>query len=113
VINYYRKSAFTIDNAEHCFQFKFIRSNGILSVPRYPTPLTPQPTSPTDLALTAPTQLALYDFSGREVKTLFEGYKNAGYHTAALTSGDLSSGLYFVRLDAGAFSQSMKLVLVK
>jgi hypothetical protein len=81
--------------------------------PNYPNPFNSTTTITYGLSAPCLTRLVLYDLSGREVITLFEGYKQAGFHSANLNAGDLSSGLYFVRLDAGGFSQTRKLVLVR
>ncbi|MCF7810140.1 T9SS type A sorting domain-containing protein [bacterium] len=79
----------------------------------YPNPFNSTTTITYGLAKSAPTRLMLYDLTGREVLTLYEGFKQAGCHTATLTAGDLASGLYFVRLNAGGFRQSRKVVLVR
>ncbi|MCF7809749.1 T9SS type A sorting domain-containing protein [bacterium] len=79
----------------------------------YPNPFNSTTTISFGLDKSAPTRMALYDLSGREVVTLFEGFKQAGCHTATLTAGNLASGLYFVRLEAGGFSQSRKLMLIR
>ena len=61
----------------------------------------------------APTRLALYDLSGREVRTLVEGKMQAGYYTTILDAGDLPSGLYFVRLATPQATLVRKVVLVE
>ncbi|MCF7810772.1 T9SS type A sorting domain-containing protein [bacterium] len=79
----------------------------------YPNPFNSATTITYGLDKSAPTRLALYDLTGREVLTLYEGFKQAGCHTATLTAGDLASGLYFMRLNAGGFRQSRKIVLFR
>jgi len=56
--------------------------------------------------------MALYDLSGKEVRRLFEGYRCAGFHFVNMKAGDLSSGLYFVRLQAfdQVFTQKVMLI---
>ncbi|MCF7811949.1 T9SS type A sorting domain-containing protein, partial [bacterium] len=79
----------------------------------YPNPFNSTTTITYGLAKAAPTLVILYDLSGHEVIKIFDGYKQAGYHTSTLTANDLPSGLYFVRLNTGGFSQSRKLILVR
>lgn len=41
----------------------------------------------------------VYNLSGQQIATLFEGQQQPGFHSANLTAGNLPSGLYFVRLN--------------
>ena len=43
--------------------------------------------------------LQVYNHSGQQITTLFEGNRQASIHTSILTASDLPSGLYFLRLD--------------
>ncbi|MDD5529526.1 MAG: T9SS type A sorting domain-containing protein [bacterium] len=55
--------------------------------------------------------LSVYDISGSCVKTLINGEKEAGSYSINLK--DLKTGVYFVRLTAGTFKETKKLVLMK
>jgi hypothetical protein len=79
----------------------------------YPNPFNSTTTISFGLGLPAPTRLMLYDLSGREVRTLFKGYKQAGFHSANLNAGDLSSGIYFVRLNASNQVFTQKVMLIR
>jgi hypothetical protein len=62
--------------------------------------------------------LTIYNILGRRVKTLFEGHQNAGMKTLVWDGKDdqgkqLSSGIYFYRLQAGYFNQTKKMSLIK
>jgi hypothetical protein len=57
--------------------------------------------------------LKVYDTAGRLVTTLVNGIKEAGTHSVTFDGSKLSSGLYFVRMQAGEFNQVRKLMLVK
>ena len=46
----------------------------------------------------APVQIALYDAAGRQVRRLYQGTLNRGSHTLTLPVGNLSQGVYFLRL---------------
>jgi hypothetical protein len=63
-------------------------------------------------------KLTIYNILGRRVRTLFEGYQNAGMKTLVWDGNDdqgtqLSSGIYFYRLQAGNFNQTRKMSLIK
>ncbi|MEP0548658.1 MAG: T9SS type A sorting domain-containing protein [Rhodothermales bacterium] len=58
--------------------------------------------------------LTLYDALGREVRTLFEGTPPAGVKQSVVLDGAaLPSGVYTVRLEGAAFSESTRVVLLK
>ena len=57
--------------------------------------------------------LSVYDISGSCVKTLINGEKPAGSYNITLTSKELKTGVYFVRLTAGTFKETKKLILMK
>ncbi|MBE0565671.1 MAG: S8 family serine peptidase [Krumholzibacteria bacterium] len=66
----------------------------------------------------ADVSLRIYDVSGRLVKELVGGHRPAGYHQVAWQGEDgagrrVASGLYFYRLEAGGFSQTRKVMLLK
>ena len=79
----------------------------------YPNPFNPSTAIVFDLPRAAHVSLRMFDLSGREVAVLKDGFVEAGTHRVTFNGGNLTSGIYFVRLDAGAFSQTKKLVLMK
>lgn len=58
-------------------------------------------------------RLAVYDISGRMVATLADGWMGVGTHEAVFDGSHLASGMYIYRLQAGNFTVSGKMVLVK
>ncbi|MCK4595848.1 T9SS type A sorting domain-containing protein, partial [candidate division WOR-3 bacterium] len=63
-------------------------------------------------------QLAIYDISGRLVKSLVEGEKRTGYYTAEWDGRDdrgkkVTSGIYFYRLEAGDYKAARKLIILR
>ena len=57
--------------------------------------------------------IAVYDILGRRITTLQDGLQPAGYHQALWRAEDVASGVYFYKLQAGDYSESKKMVLVK
>lgn len=66
-----------------------------------------------ELPATARVRLKIYDLAGREIVALVDEERPAGRHRVAIDPGALPSGLYFYRIEAGAFSQPRRLVVVK
>ncbi|NBC18833.1 MAG: T9SS type A sorting domain-containing protein, partial [Bacteroidetes bacterium] len=58
-------------------------------------------------------RLAVYDLLGREVAVLAEGTQPAGTHTATFDAAGLPSGVYLYRLEAGAYTQTHRMTLLK
>jgi hypothetical protein len=57
--------------------------------------------------------LAVYDLLGREVATLVKEDLAAGSHAVRFDAGRIASGVYFYRIEAGQYVQSMKMMIVK
>ena len=79
----------------------------------YPNPFNPV----TTLSFTIPTQsevaISIYNIQGREVSSLIDGNIDAGYHSVVWNADTEASGLYFVKMVAGEFVSTQKLMLVK
>ena len=57
--------------------------------------------------------LEVYDISGRLVDELNNRTMQAGYHSVVWNANQYSSGVYFVKMVAGEYVSSQKLLLVK
>ena len=57
--------------------------------------------------------LSVYNLNGRKISVLVCGFRSAGYHTVTFNASDLSSGIYFYRLETGTYSEIKKMVLIK
>jgi hypothetical protein len=51
--------------------------------------------------------------TGREVATVVNELKQAGYYTATFNGTNLASGIYVYRIVAGSFVMNKKMVLIK
>jgi hypothetical protein len=81
--------------------------------PPYPNPFNTQTTIEYALPNEAAVSLSIFDIQGRKVATLTEGTKPAGYHRLIWDAKGMPSGMYFVRLKAGEFTETQKMTLVK
>ena len=79
----------------------------------YPNPFNPVTKINFDLPKSSQVTLKIYDVLGKEVKTLVNEFKDAGYHAVTFEASGLPSGVYFYRISAGEFSAVKKLVLMK
>jgi len=79
----------------------------------WPNPFNPTTAITYDLKESGTVFLRVFDVLGREVAVLVEGDQNAGRHTVTFDGSSLSSGIYFYRLDAGGFTDTKKMVLMK
>ncbi len=79
----------------------------------YPNPFNPTTVISYALPEAGNTLITIYDYLGREVTTLVNDYKTAGKYEVVFDATRLSSGLYFYKINAGRFSVTKKMMLVK
>lgn len=79
----------------------------------YPNPFNPVTQISYSLPQNHFVTLKVFDVLGREVATLLNEYKEAGTHSVEFNAIDLPSGVYFCRLNTGAFSQTKKMLLLR
>lgn len=79
----------------------------------YPNPFNPSTRIDYSVPKSTFVKLAVYDVLGREIEELVNGYITAGEYSVVLDASKLSSGLYFYKLEAGNFTKTRKMVLLK
>jgi hypothetical protein len=79
----------------------------------YPNPFNPSTVISYQLPAANHISLKIYDLIGREVATLVNEVKEAGYYSATFNASKLSSGIYFSRLQSGDKVQMKKMMLIK
>jgi hypothetical protein len=79
----------------------------------YPNPFNPSTTIRYGLPNRSYVTLAVYNTLGQQVATLVNENKEVGYHEVRFDGTGLASGVYFYRLQAGSFTETKKLVLLK
>ena len=79
----------------------------------FPNPFNPSTTIRYSLPEQTDVRIEIYNILGQCVATVFNGNKQAGYHTITWQADDYPSGVYFARLDTDDRSESIKMVLLK
>ena len=92
-------------------------------LPNYPNPFNPETWIPYHLAHNTDVQITIYDTRGAVVRQLDLGHQSAGYYTdrakAAYWDGcnesgeSVASGVYFYQLQAGDYSITRRMVILK
>jgi hypothetical protein len=79
----------------------------------FPNPFNPS----TNISFSIPTRsfvsLKVFDLIGREVATVVSEEMSAGSHIKQWNAKNYPSGIYFYRLQAGSFTETKKLLLLK
>ncbi|MFN1836167.1 DUF1501 domain-containing protein [Balneola sp. MJW-20] len=79
----------------------------------YPNPFNPVTTISFSLPAASQVRLQIFDIQGRLVSQLIDRRLNAGEHRVSFDAGTLASGTYLYRIDAGRFSRTKKMTLIK
>ena len=88
------------------------------SIANYPNPFNPS----TNIVFTLPkpgeVSVTVYDILGRQISEIVNKFYKAGTHKVkwfaqGSNGNQLSSGIYIVRIEAGTFSKSIKLMLLR
>jgi hypothetical protein len=79
----------------------------------YPNPFNPTTTLSFAIPVDSEVSLSVYNLQGREVSTLINGNMDAGYHSVVWDANSYASGVYFVKMMAGEYISTQKLMLIK
>lgn len=79
----------------------------------YPNPFNPSTKIKFQIAAPGMVTLDVVDILGRHVATLVNENKPAGEYEVNFNAGSLPSGIYFYHLNAGQYSQTKKMILLK
>jgi hypothetical protein len=80
----------------------------------YPNPFNPKSTIRFTLPAETKVSLKVYDIAGKLINTLINNeYRSPGEHSVVFDGSTLSSGTYFYTIEAGTFSDTQKLILIK
>jgi len=79
----------------------------------YPNPFNPVTTINYQIPKDGRVIIKIYDILGNEVRTLVDENKTTGRYTVVFNANSLSSGIYIYRIQAGEYTASRKMTLIK
>lgn len=97
----------TVENGGQSVPFTFSLSQN------YPNPFNSTTAISYQLSALSQVELIIYNLLGQKVATLVSEKQPAGIYTVEWDATDFANGVYLYRLDAGSFSATRKLILLK
>jgi hypothetical protein len=117
----YRLKQIDINGSHKCFT---LESEVVIAAPNnfsmgqnYPNPSNPKSKIDYEIPIDGKVNITIFDITGREVSTIINEIKQAGYYSAEFDGTNLSSRVYFYRIiiedSSQKFSKTLKMILVK
>jgi hypothetical protein len=101
------------------FEYHNLNSEVIIEAPskyslsqNYPNPFNPSTKISFQLPKEEKVSIKVYDNTGKEISTIYNGVKAAGYHTIEYKN-EFPSGVYYYRLITSEFSETKKMLVIK
>ena len=79
----------------------------------YPNPFNPKTMIKYDIPKNSNVRIVIYDVLGKEVETIVNEKKTGGSYEIQWDASKYASGAYFYKIEAGDFTESKKMVLIK
>lgn len=92
---------------------KYVEDKEYKLLQNYPNPFNPITKIRFDLPKSEKVVLKIYNVLGQEVETLLQNQIPAGYHEIEFNAQNLSTGIYFFKIEAGEFHDLKKMILIK
>ena len=106
------KAPIMIANANEKNNLKHVPDQFILNQ-NFPNPFNPETIINYSVPIQSFVSLKIFDLLGNEIKTLVNSYRHPGNYSVKFDASEISSGIYFYRLQAGDFMQTKKMVLIR
>ncbi|HRI46908.1 MAG TPA: T9SS type A sorting domain-containing protein [Ignavibacteriaceae bacterium] len=87
--------------------------NGFALLQNYPNPFNPKTSISYQLSTSGNVVLKLFDVLGNEVATLVNEHKPTGKYEVQFDGTNLTSGIYFYRIQSGSYIETKKMILMK
>ena len=102
------------------YQYYYLGNDVSIGVPNkfklsqnFPNPFNPVTKISYELPGDSKVNIRVFDMLGREVETLVDEFKTAGYHSIDFDGSALSSGMYFYRIKTDEFEAIKKMLFIK
>lgn len=79
----------------------------------YPNPFNPFTSFTYSLKQSGDVQISIYDAAGKEVKSIVNGFREAGSYQVTFEAQNFASGIYYYRIITSEFIQTNKMILIK
>jgi len=79
----------------------------------YPNPFNPRTVLEYDLPRSGEVRMTIYNVLGQKVASPVRGHLPAGHHRTVWDASGFASGVYFARLEAGEYSCTVKMLLLR
>ncbi len=79
----------------------------------YPNPFNPITTIKYGISKDSRVKITIFDVLGREVMTLENDFKKAGFYEVMFDGANFASGVYFYKIQAGDFTNTKKMLILK
>ncbi|MBX7042485.1 MAG: T9SS type A sorting domain-containing protein [Ignavibacteria bacterium] len=79
----------------------------------YPNPFNPHTVIQYGIPYAGNVTLKIFDMAGREIRTLVNESRKAGFYSERFDGSSLSSGTYIYRIESGSFVSARKMILFK
>jgi N-acetylneuraminic acid mutarotase len=101
------------DNVPSSVKSDLVPILGFELAQNYPNPFNPSTIIKYSVPEDGYVKLSVYNILGKEVSALVNNWQRSGSYSVMFNARDLSSGVYFYKLESGPFNATKKLIVIK